>query len=206
MNYNQFTMKTTNKFYLIALALASFTFTSCESDDPEIENDGELITDVTLNFQELDAGGNPVGAVIEFTASDSEGIEVGATPTIETVTLTRGKTYQMTIDVFNSIENEDITEEIAEESDEHQFYFLGSAFTGSPIMSYSYDDDGGIALGLKGVVTVQANPGFNNANMRVILRHDLDKNYPGANNPSFQDFAMAGGESDLDITFPVVIN
>lgn len=199
-------MKTKNKLYLIALALVSFAFTSCESDDPVIENDGELITDVTLTFQELDASGNPVGAAFDFSASDSEGIEVGTTPTIETVMLTKGKTYQMTIDVFNSVANEDITVEIKEESDEHQFFFLGSAFTGSPVMSYSYDDDGGVILGLKGIVTVQQSPGFNNANMQIILRHDLDKDYPGATNPNFQDFTTAGGESDLDITFPVVLN
>ncbi|MEP0710909.1 MAG: hypothetical protein ABJC55_03220, partial [Algoriphagus sp.] len=116
------------------------------------------------------------------------------------------KTYQMTIDVLNSIEGEDITEEIREEADEHQFYFLGSALTSSPFMTYVYDDEGSELIGLKGIVTVQLNPGVNNANMRVILRHDLDKNYPGADNPNFQDFAMAGGESDLDITFPVVVS
>ncbi|MEP1086212.1 hypothetical protein [Algoriphagus sp.] len=199
-------MKTTNKLYLIALALVSFSFASCDSDDPVPENDGELITDVTLTFQELDASGNPVGTAFDFTASDSEGIEVGTTPTIETVQLTKGKTYQMTIDVLNSIEGEDITEEIREEADEHQFYFLGSALTSSPFMTYVYDDEGSELIGLKGIVTVQLNPGVNNANMRVILRHDLDKNYPGADNPNFQDFAMAGGESDLDITFPVVVS
>ncbi|MEP0713824.1 MAG: hypothetical protein ABJC55_18050, partial [Algoriphagus sp.] len=72
-------MKTTNKLYLIALALVSFSFASCDSDDPVPENDGELITDVTLTFQELDASGNPVGTAFDFTASDSEGIEVGTT-------------------------------------------------------------------------------------------------------------------------------
>lgn len=198
-------MLISKKSFLYALLFVTFTFTACQSDDPEPENDGEVITDVILNFQELDVSGNPVGALSSFRASDPQGIEVGATPTIETVELTRGKTYQLNIEVKNAIENEDITEEILEEGDEHQFYFLGTAFVGSAVMTYQYDDLSGELIGVQGIVTVQQNPGFNNASMRIILRHDLDKNYPGADNPNFQEYAMAGGESDLDITFPVVI-
>ncbi|WP_192349588.1 hypothetical protein [Algoriphagus sp. Y33] len=198
-------MKTTHKLYLIALALISFAASSCSSDDPVPENDGELITDVTLTFQEIDESGNAVGDSFDFTASDAEGIEVGSAPDIETVTLTKGKTYQMSIEVYNSIAEEDITEEIQEESDEHQFYFLGSAFVGTPVLSYEYDDEGGVILGLKGIVTVASNPGTNNATMRILLRHALDKGYPGADNPHFEDYAQAGGESDLDIPFPLIL-
>lgn len=206
MNSNQQLMKTTNKLYLIAFALVSLAFSSCSSEDPVPENDGELITDVTLTFQELDDSGNAVGDPFDFTASDPEGIEVGATPTVETVTLEKGKVYEMTIDVYNSIAGEDITEEIEEEGDEHQFYFLGSAFTSSPFLSYEYNDNGTEIIGLKGIVTVEQSPASNNANMQILLRHALDKSYPGADNPNFQEYAKAGGESDLDITFPVIVN
>tara|TARA_R110002012_G_scaffold322098_1_gene555458 strand:- start:27939 stop:28559 length:621 start_codon:yes stop_codon:yes gene_type:complete len=206
MNSNQQLMNRTNKLYLIAIALVLFAFSSCSSEDPVPENDGELITDVTLTFQELDESGNAVGDSFDFTASDSEGIEVGGTPTVETVMLEKGKTYEMTIDVYNSLAEEDITEEIQAEGDEHQFYFLGSAFTSSPFLSYEYNDDGTELIGLKGIVRVQQSPGFNNANIQILLRHALDKNYPGAENPNFQEYAQAGGESDLDITFPVVLN
>ena len=205
MNSNQLLMNTKNKLYLIAFALVPFAFSSCSSDDPVPENDGELITDVTLTFQELDASNNPVGTPFDFTASDAEGIEIGSTPTVETVTLAKGKKYQMTIEVYNSVAGEDITEEISEESDEHQFYFLGSAFVGTPILTYLYDDQGGIKLGLKGLVTVAETPVSNNGNMQILLRHALDKNYPGAENPNFTNYAQAGGESDLDIVFPVII-
>lgn len=194
------------KNLVYAMSLMALSFTACESEDPEIENDGEVITDVILNFQELDATGNLVGAVTTFTASDPQGIEVGASPAIDNVTLTKGKTYQLNIEVRNSIENEDITEEILEEGDEHQFFFLGTAFVGSPVLTYQYDDISGELIGVKGIVTVAASPGFNNANMRIILRHDLDKNFPGATNPSFENFVQAGGESDLDITFPLILN
>ena len=117
-------MKNLTKLPLLALALLAVTLFSCESDDPSPENDGEVITDVILNFQELDEDGAPVGDSFSFTASDPEGIENGA-PTIETITLEKGKTYRLSIELENSIEGESITEEIEEEADEHQFYFLG---------------------------------------------------------------------------------
>lgn len=198
-------MKNYKRLPIYLFAALAFGFASCESDDPEPENEGEVITDVTLNFQELDAGGSPVGLVFSAKASDPEGIEVGATPTIGTINLTKGKNYRMTIVVTNSIENEDITAEILAEADEHQFFFLGSAFT-SNILTIAYDDPSGELIGLQNELTVSSSPGTNNTQMRVILRHDLDKSFPGATNPNFQNFEQAGGETDLDITFPVVIN
>jgi hypothetical protein len=194
------------KNLVYVMAFAALAFTSCESDDPVIENDQEVITDVTLSFQELNAAGNPVGAVTTFKASDPQGIEVGTAPTIDNVTLTKGKTYSMKIDVRNSIENEDITKEIIEEADEHQFFFVGSAFVGSPVLTYQYADPSGELIGVEGKVTVSTSPGLNNATMRIVLRHDLDKNFPGATNPNFENFVQAGGESDLDIAFPLILN
>lgn len=198
-------MKNLKKVSLYLLALLAFGFASCESEDPEKENEGEVITDVTLKFQELNASNALVGSVLSFKASDPQGIEVGKTPTVQSISLTKGKKYQMTIEVTNSIENEDITKEILEEAAEHQFFFLGPVFS-SNIFSIQYADAGGIALGLKNTVTVSSSPGTNNSSMRVVLRHDLNKSFAGANNPTFANFAQAGGETDLDITFPVILN
>ena len=198
-------MKNLRKVSLYLVALLAFGFASCESEDPEKENDGEVITDVTLNFQELNASNALVGSVLSFKASDPQGIEVGKTPTVQSITLTKGKKYQMTIEVKNSIENEDITKEILEEAAAHQFFFLGQVFDSS-FFSIQYADAGGVALGLKTIVTVSSSTGTNNSNMRVVLRHDLNKSFPGASSPTFANFAQAGGETDLDITFPVIFS
>lgn len=198
-------MNNLRKLPIYLFASLAFGFASCESDDPTPENEGEVITDVTLIFQELNTSGSPVGLAFSAKASDPEGIEVGATPTIETVRLAKGKNYRMSIMVTNSIESEDITAEILAEADEHQFFFLGTAFSGN-ILTIAYDDPSGDLIGLQNKLTVSSSPGTNNAQLRVILRHDLDKNYPGATNPNFQNYEQAGGETDLDITFPVVIN
>lgn len=198
-------MKNLKKVSLYLLALVAFGFASCESEDPEKENEGEVITDVTLKFQELNGSNALIGDVLSFKASDPQGIEVGKTPTVQSISLTKGKKYQMTIEVSNSIEGEDITQEILEEAEEHQFFFLGQVFDSS-FFSIQYADAGGIALGVKTTIIVSTSTGTNNSNMRVVLRHDLDKNFPGASNPNFANFVQAGGESDLDITFPVILN
>ena len=111
----------------------------------------------------------------------------------------------MTIEVTNSSKNEDITQEMLTEAAAHQFFFLGQAFESS-FLSIQYADAGGIALGLKTTVTVSSSTGTNNSSMRVVLRHDLNKSFPGASNPNFANFVQAGGETDLDITFPVILN
>lgn len=198
-------MKNFQKLPVYLFAALTFGFVSCESEDPVPENDGELITDVTLNFQELDGNGSPVGTPFSAKASDPEGIETGGSPTIETVNLQKGKKYRMTIEVANSIAGEDITEEILAESDEHQFFFPGTAFS-SNILTIVYDDPSGELIGLQNELTVSSSPGTNNTQLQIVLRHDLDKSYPGATNPNFENYAAAGGETDLDITFPVVIN
>jgi hypothetical protein len=198
-------MKNLRKVSLYLVALLAFGFASCESEDPEKENDGEVITDVTLKFQELNASNALVGSVLSFKASDPQGIEVGKTPTIQSISLAKGKKYQMTIEVTNAIKGEDITQEILTEAAAHQFFFLGQVFDSS-FFSIQYADAGGVALGLKTIVTVSSSTGTNNSNMRVVLRHDLNKNFPGASSPTFANFAQAGGETDLDLTFPVILN
>ncbi len=198
-------MFNSKKAYLLTLLIASFSFIGCESDDPVPENDGEVITDVILNFQELNASGTPTGPITTFKAADPQGIVVGGSPTIQSVSLMKGKSYQMKIEVRNSIENEDITSEILAEADEHQFFFLGTAFVGSGFLTYAYADPSGDLIGLVGKVTVSQSTGFNNAIMRIVLRHDLDKNFPGASNPNFENFVQAGGETDLDVNFPVIV-
>jgi hypothetical protein len=192
---------------LLLAVLMTASLSSCSSDDPVEENEGEVITDVTLKFTEVDPVAG-LGTPFEVKASDPQGLESGSSPTIGTINLKKGKTYRLEISLFNSIANEDITEEIEEEKKEHQFFFLGTAFVGSPVGLYTYldEDANGNPVGLLGSVTLGPTPGLNNATFRLILRHDLDKNFPGANNPHWQNFTQAGGETDLDITFPLVLN
>lgn len=185
----------------------TFIMSSCEKDDPVPEIDQELITNVTLMFTEVNESDEPIaGTSFVVEAVDAQGIS-GDSPQIATISsLLPGKKYLLDIELYNSIADENVTEEIAEDDEEHQFYFLGTSLVGeAAFLTYNYNDmDGnGNPVGLQGYVTVNETLQVNNGTFRVILRHDLNKDFSGANNPNFETFEQAGGESDLDITFQV---
>ncbi|QDH80139.1 hypothetical protein FKX85_14275 [Echinicola soli] len=193
---------------LAVMTILSVALLSCGKDDPVPELDQEVITDVTLTFTEVDGNDDIIGTAMEYNASSDEGIGLGGNVIIDDIDgLEPGKRYLVEITAYNGIANEDITEEIKEEGDEHQFFFLGSAFTGeSTILEYAYDDEDEDRnpIGLRGFVTVNENTGNGTSVFNLVLRHDLDKNFEGADNPSWENFVQAGGESDLDIDFDVI--
>src|SRR5690606_5695122 len=87
-----------------------FIFTSCEKDDPVPEIDQEVITDVTLRFNEVNEANEPImGSGFEVKAVDAEGIALGGSPQVETInTLESGKKYKLEIFLYNSIAGEDV--------------------------------------------------------------------------------------------------
>lgn len=124
-------MKNLKKYTKIVLLASSFLF-SCDKEEtkaPEIENEEEVITDVTLTFTNtLDATD-----VVMATATDPDGDGVEELQINEEINLDVSKTYALSIAVENKLETpaEDITEEIEEEADEHQLFFgfTDNAFT-----------------------------------------------------------------------------
>jgi hypothetical protein len=180
---------------LILLALPGLLFLSaCNNDDPEPENETELITRVTIKFTNQANPSEVVTAI--FNDPDGPG---GNPPTFQHPTLKRGVTYIANIELYNEIDNEDITEEIEEEDDEHQFFFIQSGNVFSQI-AYEDTDRNGNPLGLKArFVTVnQAASGT----LRVVLRHEPNKNNPSVRNG---DITNAGGDTDLDIIFNITV-
>ncbi len=196
-----------NKLWIPVFLLMTLFWTSCSKDDPVPEIDQEVITEVTLTFTEIDESRTEIGTALEYQASAAEGIALGGNLDIDIISgLQTGKRYLLEITAYNNIADEDITVEIQEAGAEHQFYFLGSAFVGNQsFMGYEYDDQdqNGNPIGLKGIVTVDNSLESNTGDFRLVLRHDSDKEFEGANNPHWENFAQAGGESDLDITFDV---
>ena len=122
---------------------------------------------------------------------DGEGEEVP----IITVSgdLTAGATYNGSILVLNETEDpaENITEEIEEEGDEHQFFFVvggGLEVT----TSYNDLDSNGNPIGLS--FTLNANSA-SSGDFTVILRHEPNKPNNGISD--------AGGSTDIEVTFPI---
>ncbi|WP_291723915.1 hypothetical protein [Bernardetia sp.] len=181
-------------FPVLALLFASlFVFSSCEKDDPEIANEEELITTLTYTLTPVN-GGDAV--ILSFKDLDGDG---GNAPIITTSSALRANTtYNGTLDLLNEAESpaENITEEIAEEDDEHQFFFQAN---GANITVEYTDTDGTNPVGLETRVTTgEASSGT----LTVILRHEPAKDAAGVANG---DITNAGGETDIEVSFNVTV-
>ncbi|PIY07939.1 MAG: type 1 periplasmic binding fold superfamily protein [Flexibacter sp. CG_4_10_14_3_um_filter_32_15] len=183
-----------NVFPFLAVLFSTLVlFSSCEKDDPEIANEEELITTLTYTLTP-ENGGTPV--VLSFRDLDGDG---GTAPVLIGGTLAANTVYNGSLNLLNELETpaESITEEIEEEDDEHQFFF---AATGGLNVTVAYDDtDGQNPVGLKTKVTTGA---ASQGKLRVTLRHEPNKSAAGV---SDGNIANAGGETDIEVEFDVVI-
>ncbi len=120
INYLNFNfMKTTRLFASAFLGLALLA--SCSDDDDGQPNEEEVITDVTVEFVNIIDPNDTV----TLESIDPDGDDGPDVP-VQTITgsFTAGATYTAEVDLFNSIENEDITEEVTvDEPDEHFFIY-----------------------------------------------------------------------------------
>jgi hypothetical protein len=182
------------KFYGIVIftCLAMTTFFSCK-DDGHDHNEEELIT--TLIYTVKDASGN--GVVFTFLDADGDG---GNAPIITTEgELVKNKTYFGSVIVRNDSTNPsvDITEEIEEEDEDHQFFF--SALQGVTI-TYDDKDANNNPVGLKTKVEVGDISG--KGPLKIVLRHQPNK---GGTGVSSGDITNAGGETDIEVEFEVTV-
>lgn len=175
---------------------AALLFTACDSDDntPPVVNEEELITTVVLTFTPQ-SGGNS----LEFRFTDLDGTG-GDKPVISSDTLSDSTIYDVTVQFLNESESpaEDITAEVLAEAEEHQVFFIVEA--GLPMgFDYMDTDADGNPLGLLNTFYTGA-PGM--GELQVILRHEPNKDAQGVD---VGDIANAGGETDIEVTFDVVI-
>jgi len=146
---------------------------------PPCENEEEIITDVVLTWTPDDGG-----AAVEARAQDPDGEGPLGLEILDEVELLESTEYTMTITLTNSIEGEDITEEIMEEDDEHMFFFsfdadIFSDPTGDgniddrpdPI-NYNDVDENGLPVGLSTTWTTVS--GTAQGDFRVVLKHQPD--------------------------------
>lgn len=173
------------------LALISF---ACEKDDPIIPNEEELIT--TVNYQLVPVGGGDT-VTLSFVDIDGDG---GNAPVISDGVLKANTTYTGSLTLLNESESpaENITEEVEEEGDEHQFFFEKSGTLDLGI-SYTDVDSEGNPVGLStSLVTGAASSGT----LVITLRHEPSKDATGVSEGLI---ANAGGETDIEVTFNVEV-
>ncbi|MBM1106898.1 type 1 periplasmic binding fold superfamily protein [Aurantibacter crassamenti] len=181
-----------NSTILSTTFLIVFTsLTSCSDDDenPEVVNEEEIIT--TMNVT-LSASGVPT---ITLQSQDLDG-DGPNDPVVEVSgNLTASTVYSGSIELLNETETpaEDITEEVAEEADEHQFIFVTSGSVAST--AYNDEDADGNPIGIAFTLTTgEAGTGT----LQITLRHEPKK-------PNDGTLADAGGETDVVQTFTVTV-
>jgi hypothetical protein len=180
---------------IVILVYISSIFAACSSDeDPVIINEEELITTVRATLIP-EGGGTEI--ILESVDLDGDGPNE---PNIEvTGAFNPNTTYAGTLKILNEAESpaEDITVEIIEEDEDHQFFF---SFT-NDIATATYDDEdsNGNPVGVQfNLVTGAAGSG----GFTIILRHEPDKAGADVNTG---DITNAGGATDVQVTFNITI-
>ncbi|WP_010523058.1 hypothetical protein [Aquimarina agarivorans] len=184
-------MKT--KSILLALCGLAISFNSCSDDDdndPVIENEEEVITNV--NFTLTADGADPV----TFTWVDADG-EGPAEAVAVGGTLKANTTYSAKLELSNvqNGETEDVTEEIEEEDEEHQLFY--STNISGLSVTYTDKDGEGNPIGLETELKTGA---AGKGTITIFLRHEPNKSAEGV---AEGNIANAGGVNELDATFDV---
>jgi hypothetical protein len=171
------------------------------SDDIATINSGEVITTVVLAFTP------ETGSDIVVLANDPDG-DGGEAPTIDPINLVAGR-YTLAVGFQNRLEDppEEITEEVADEAEDHQVFFTGSAVAGPLMPAYDDSDRNGLPIGLQNTVVAAPGTGM----LTLTLRHLPPVNGTPVKTGQLADQARAEGtaslpgESDAVVTFPVTV-
>ena len=182
------TIKTMKTIKLLAiLFISALTFTACSEDDhdhDDHDHENEVMTTLTYT---LTNGNDQV--VLTFKDLDGEGGNDGTYDI--SGPLSANTTYTGEIKILNETESpaEDITEEIKEEDDEHEFFYT-STVSGLAIEKTDVDGDGN-PLGLETSVT---SGGAGSGSIYIVLKHEPTKPNDGTSGD-------AGGSTDIEVTF-----
>lgn len=193
-------MNSISKNLLLLVALGAL-LAACKKDEetppsnnPPV-NEEELITTLLLTFTDQEIAANTYE--LRFTDTDGDG---GNAPVITGDTLPANRAFNMTVRVLDEsgATPDEITEEIEAEDEDHQFFFQPAGTT--LLVSYADSDANGLPVGLINTASTAA-PGL--GTLTVTLRHLPNKTAAGV---SVGDITNAAGETDIEVTFPVVID
>lgn len=183
-----------NALLIVVLLSVLFLTGSCKKDDPVIPNEEELITTLVYTLTPV-AGG--ASAVFTFTDTDGDG---GAAPVVVNDTLNANTAYLGSLQLLNETVSPagDIGAEVAGEAEEHQFFYAVQAGLNATV-TYSDFDGNNKPLGL---ATTLNTGNVSEGTLTITLRHEPDKTATGV---ADGNIANAGGETDIEVQFTVVI-
>lgn len=173
------------QFLLAALVMIIALSTTLSSCKPEKDDEGqETITTLKLKLTPTGSSAQEV-----FTFKNLNGVT-----TKDTIVLSAGSSYTATLEILDETKSpaEDITTEIAEENNEHQFFFVASP-AGLVTFSNFDKDSNGKDVGLISTFTTTS---VGKGTLQVVLKH-LGEDPKTGN--------IASGETDMDVVFDVVV-
>lgn len=175
---------------IFMLCFVAFGFMSCDNDDdnPAPIDEEEVITTMNVTL-------SGAGSTITLQSQDLDGDGPNAPVITVSGNLIANTTYNGSLELLNETETpaEDITMEIEEEDEEHQFFFSTSgAITG---VDYEDLDGNGNPVGLSFTLSTGD---AGNGTLQITLRHEPKK-------PNDGTLADAGGETDIAQTFPITV-
>jgi len=182
---------------IIFTLFAGLIFFACSEDSVSPDpgpGEEEVISRVTVTLTDTSNPANVAVAVWD----DSDGD--GTANTIGTLTLTAGATYSGVILLENALETpaENITLEVEEEAEEHQFFYsVTGALAGNITLVINDTDDNNYPVGLDYTVAVAAGTSGQTGEMGIILYHYDDV---------VKDGVSPSDESDIDIAIPITVN
>jgi hypothetical protein len=184
-----------NKTIVILTCIASIFLACSNDDDPVVINEEELITTVSATLIPENSGDT-----IILKSVDLDGDGPNAPVVSVSGNFASNTNYSVSLEILNETENpaDDITLEILEEDDEHQFFY---SFTNNiATATYKDQDANGNPVGVQfDLLTGPAATG----SLTITLRHQPNKE---ANNVRAGDITNAGGETDVQVTFNLTIN
>jgi hypothetical protein len=186
----------------LILSLVTVSFHACKDDkdptpkdenhddhDDDHHHENEVIT--TLSIHLMDTLSNPIDT---FYWRDTDG-PGGNTPMIDEIILDPNMKYMVSLMFWDESDPNDIenmTTEIKNEDDEHLVCYTPNSLNG--LMIDYNDDDGTHPLGIETIWNTNATEA---GSLQIVLKHQ-----PGG----IKDGTCAPGDSDIDVTMPVVIN
>ncbi len=184
-------MKSSRYFYILPFFLL-LLLSACDKD-PEVPNEEELITTLIYTLTPT-SGGDPV--VFSFRDIDGDG---GQAPVVVTGNLAANTMYNGVIQLRNESVSpvDDITIEVEEEAEEHQFFYIFSDVNATS--AYADVDAENNPIGIRTSLTA-GDPG--EGLMTILLRHLPDKFADGVREG---DVSNAGGETDIEVSFTLTI-
>lgn len=190
-------MQNIKSIYSILFLSSVFFFSACNDKDkdptkPTPVNPKELITTVKLTL--TDTANTANSFTVQWRDADGPG---ALPPVIDSLVLDAGKVYSVNVTVLDETKTPvfNVTEEIEDEADEHQFFYTASSSLSGRININRLDTDvNGLPLGLELLLSTTSGAAVSGS-LNVVLSHYDGE--PKTTSPS--------AESDVDITFPVRI-